>query len=236
MTPDADLSWDWESFSECEIRSAGAEAYARHPSTDLLCAQFSFGDEEPELWLPGQPCPQRVVEHVQAGGRIVAWNAPFELCMWQEVACKKYGFPPVRPEQFWCTAARAANMGLPRDLDGSASALGTPVQKDAEGRRIMLKLAKPRKPTKNDARTRWTPEMVPDDFRRLYAYCGSDVKAERGVGDVVRPLSARERDIFLLDLRVNRRGVKIDRPLIYSALRVVEQEMEHAAVWVGVKP
>ncbi len=221
---DTDLGWDWESFSECDLRSAGAHAYAMHPSTDILCAAYAFGDEPAALWLPGEPCPPRVVEHVRAGGRIVAWNAPFEAALWEHVAAPKYGFPPAKPEQFWCTAAQAANMGLPRDLDGAGGAFDATVRKDPTGRRVMLKLSQPRRPTKGDARTRWTPEMAPADFDHLYRYCVQDVGSERAVKRVMRPLAAREREIFLLDGRINRRGVKIDRALIDAALRVVEDE------------
>lgn len=219
-----DLAWDWETYSECDLRSAGAEAYARHPSTDLLCAAYAFDDEPSALWLPGQPCPPRVVGHVRAGGKIVAWNAPFELAMWLHVAVPKYGFPAPSPESFWCTAAQAANLGLPRDLDGAGAALGARVQKDPTGRRVMLKLSQPRRPTKTDPRTRWTPEMAPEDFAHLHAYCMRDVDAERAIKQVIRPLSDRERQLFLLDGKINRRGVKIDRRLIHAALRVVEKE------------
>ena len=56
------LTLDWETRSDCELKSAGAFAYAAHPTTDILCAAYAFDDEEPELWLPGRPCPPRIVE------------------------------------------------------------------------------------------------------------------------------------------------------------------------------
>lgn len=216
---------DFETFSEADLRASGAYAYARHPSTDILCMAWAYGDMAPELWLPGQPFPELLALHIATGGRIVAWNAPFERLIWRHVAVPRYGFPPLRDEQIWCAAAQGANMALPRDLDGAAAALGDTPQKDATGRRIMLQLSQPRKPTKTDARTRWTPEMAPEKFDHLYRYCLQDVEAERGIGRRVYALSPAEREMFLLDQRINDRGVKIDRTLIERAKQVVDQTL-----------
>ena len=217
------LHLDYETYSECELRTAGAYAYAMHPSTDLLCAAWRIGDEPVSLWKPGEPVPFDLIG-LGTTPRIIAHNAQFERLIWTHVACRRYGWPAPPPESFWCTAAQAANLGLPRDLEGAAMALGAKVQKDADGRRVMLKLSKPRRATKADARTRWTPEMAPADFDHLYRYCAQDVAAECAIGDLMRPLSERERRIYLLDQKINDRGIKIDRKLIGAALRVVEQE------------
>lgn len=222
------LHLDFETFSECDLRAAGAYAYAMHPSTDILCAAYAATEGgRPALWRPGDPTPP-AVRAAAAGGdwRIIAHNAAFERLIWQHVAVRRYGWPAPPPESFWCTAAQAANLGLPRDLDGAGGALGAKAQKDPTGRRVMLKLSQPRRPTKADARTRWTPEMAPEDFAHLYRYCEQDVAAECSIGDLMRPLSERERRIYLLDAKINDRGVKIDRKLIDAALRVVEAEQK----------
>lgn len=223
------LHLDFETFSECDLRAAGAYAYAMHPSTGLLCAAWRIGDEPVQMWKPPsarEAGPKVPFDLIGMGVdvRIIAHNAAFERLIWQHVACRRYGWPAPPPESFWCTAAQAANLGLPRDLEGAAMALGAAVQKDADGRRVMLKLSKPRRATKTDARTRWTPEMAPADFDHLYRYCAQDVEAECAIGDKMRPLSDRERRIYLLDQKINDRGVKIDRALIGAALRVVDAE------------
>ena len=219
------LTLDWETRSDCELKSAGAFAYAAHPTTDILCAAYAFDDEEPELWLPGRPCPPRIVEHVRLRRRIVAWNIQFEELIWEHVAGPRYGWPVPDGETLWCTAAQGALMALPRHLDGAAAALGNAAQKDAEGYRYMLQLSKPRRPTIGDPRTRWTPEMAPERFTRLYEYCRQDVRAEREISRRLYDMSDSERQVFLLDRRINRRGVRIDRPLILAAKAVVEQTL-----------
>jgi len=215
---------DFETFSECDLRSAGAYAYAAHPSTDILCMAWAIGDEEVNLWLPGEPFPFDLIG-LGVAARLVAWNAPFERLIWRHVGQRRYRFPAVADEQWWCAAAQAAQMALPRDLDGAAAALGGAQQKDATGRRIMLQLSQPRKPTLNDPRTRWTPEMAPEKFGILYDYCRQDVRAERGIGERLYAISDSERRMFLLDQKINDRGVRIDRPLILAAKRIVEQTL-----------
>lgn len=216
---------DFETFSECDLRAAGAYAYAMHPSTDILCMAWAIGDGEVHLWKPGDRFPVELKDHIVRVGTMVAWNAPFERLIWWHVAQRRYGFPAVPDEQWWCAAAQGANMALPRDLDGAASALGGAQQKDPEGRRIMLQLSKPRKPTTNDPRTRWTPEMAPEKFAKLYAYCQQDVRAERGICERLYGISDSERRLYLLDQKINDRGVRIDRPLIEAAKAIVEQTL-----------
>jgi DNA polymerase len=217
------LHLDFETFSECDLRRSGAYAYAMHPSTDILCAAWRFDDEPVRLWKPGQPQPCGD-EPWPDDVRIVAHNAAFERLIWKHVATLRYGWPAPPDDAFWCTAAEAANLGLPRDLEGAGIALGATVQKDPTGRRVMLKLSQPRRVTKADARTRWTPEMAPEDFDHLYRYCVQDVEAECAIGGMMRPISERERALYLLDQKINDRGVKIDRALIAAALAVVEAE------------
>lgn len=170
--------------------------------------------------------PKELAEAIAAGGRLIAHNASFERLIWRHVGQRRYGFPPIDDGAWWCTAAQAANMGLPRDLDGAAAALGDVPQKDPTGRRIMLSLSRPRKPTKDDPRTRWTPDMAPEKFQHLYEYCRQDVRAERGIDGRLYALSPMERDLFRLDQTINDRGVRIDRPLLGRSGVVVHDAME----------
>ena len=225
MTPAVVLHLDWETFSEADLRAAGAYVYAAHPSTDILCLAWAIGDEEPSLWLPGEPLPARVLAHVQAERPMVAHNAAFERLIWREVGVRKYGFPPVRDDAWWCTEAQAAAMALPRDLDGAAAALGGAAQKDLTGRRVMLQLSQPRRPSAKNPATRWTPETAPDKFAILHEYCRQDVRAEVGIGKRLYALSDTERALYLLDQKINDRGIRIDRPLIEASKRVVERTL-----------
>ena len=63
---------DFETYSEADLKSAGAYVYAAHPSTDILCMAWAIGDEEPSLWLPGQPFPERLRDAIREGARVVS--------------------------------------------------------------------------------------------------------------------------------------------------------------------
>jgi hypothetical protein len=64
---------------------------------------------EPELWHPGEPVPQRIIDHVAAGGIIRAHNAAFERLITQYVATPRYGWPACR-----CGSGCAARPKRPR--------------------------------------------------------------------------------------------------------------------------
>src|SRR5262245_19473197 len=110
-------------------------------------------------------------------------------------------------------------MGLPGALEDVALALGLAVLKDSEGRSLMLRMARPRS-TKNGVVTWWNE---PDKLARLYAYCQQDVRVEREVHKRVMPLSPQERKVWLLDYKINQRGVQIDIPSVKAAHQMAQE-------------
>lgn len=208
------LSIDFETRSTVDLKTAGVYKYAQHPDTDVWCMAWAFGDDEPEMWRPGLPIPQRIVDHIAAGGEVRAWNAAFERTIWREIMVKRYGAPVVRDEQFVCSAAEAAAMALPRALGQAAHVLGVKQEKDEEGYRLMLRMARPRKVNDDGSLVWWD---VPDRIERLESYCKQDVRTERAIVKALRRLAPREREVYLLDQRVNDRGIRCDRSLVVAA-------------------
>jgi DNA polymerase len=215
------LSLDFETRSTVNLTKAGAYAYFDDPSTDVLCAAYALGDQEPEVWLRGDPCPPAIVQHVAAGGEIRAWNSQFERLAWTKIMTPDYGWPLPGTEQFWCTAAEAAAMGLPRSLDAAAVALGSPVQKDQEGKALMKRLSAPLRQVPG-GKPEWDED--PEKLQRLALYCQQDVRVERAVSPRVRRLPDDERTLFLLDQTINDRGIRIDLPLVNRLYRLIQDE------------
>jgi DNA polymerase len=91
-----------------------------------------------------------------------------------------------------------------------------------EGHRLMMQMAKPRKPPKDDPTRLWWWD---DEERRerLYKYCETDVEVERAIGKRIRKLSDHERKLYLLDQKMNDRGVMIDVPLVVAAQEIVKE-------------
>jgi DNA polymerase len=214
------LSIDFETRSAVDLRKAGAHRYAEDPSTDIWCLCWAFDDEPVQTWRPGEPIPDRIFDHVFEGGLISGWNVGFERAIWNGVLGPRYGWPCPRLEQFEDTAAAGAAMGLPRNLGDAAKAMGTAFQKDDEGHRLMLRMAKPRRPRKGETPTGllWWDE--PDRIARLIAYCVDDVETERALRKVLVPLAPEERETWLFDQRMNDRGALLDLPLIHALQKI----------------
>lgn len=219
------LHLDWETRSTVDLRETGVYPYAADPNTDIWLGAWAIDEEKPELWMPGMPVPAKIIEHVNAGGEIVAHNAQFERIIWREIAGPRYGWPDARMEQFHCTAAEAAAMSLPRSLGQLAQVLGLAQQKDDEGARLMLRMTRPRKVAEDGTITWWD---VPERVERLGQYCVQDVEVERAVMKCLRRLTPREREVYLLDQRINDRGIQIDRPLIVAAQGIVDRAVGEA--------
>jgi DNA polymerase len=234
----AELSIDFESRSKVNLKKTSVYPYAAHPSTDLWCMAYAFGDEEDVgLWVPRDAeshftlrggLPLRIIEHILNGGYFRAWNVGFERVMWREIMVKRYGALPIADDRWLDTAAEAAAMALPRSLDGCADVLGVKEQKDDDGHRVMMQMAKPRKPRKGEPTDKLLWWDTDEKKQTLFAYCKQDVRTERAVKKALRRLNASEQRIFLLDAKINDRGVPIDLPLVDAAQRIVDTGRERA--------
>lgn len=143
----------------------------------------------------------------------------FEYCMWNNVLAKRYGFPEIKDLKRWdCTAAKAASHALPRSLGECSLALKLSENKDETGKRVMLQLSKPRKPSKNDPSI-WVNDR--EKFNTLYDYCRQDVVVERAIDLSLPNLSKQEKAIWELDQKINSRGVKIDTKALDIALKFI---------------
>lgn len=129
------------------------------------------------------------------------------------------------PHDRWvCTAATAAALALPRNLEGACAALKLSIQKDMDGRRLILKYCKPRKPTKKNP-AKW--HTLARDLRRIMLYCQNDVDAETMLFLTIPPLSDKEREVWLLDQKINFRGFKADREMVSAALTMIAEETKN---------
>ena len=217
-----DLRIDVETRSVVDLRKTNLYVYFDDPSTDLWVLAYAFGDEEPELWWPGQPCPSRIVKHVETGGLIHAHNAAFERQAWNKLLGPKYGWPVPMLRQYRCTMAAAYAMALPGKLEHAAAALGIQDQKDMVGSRLMMKMARPRSPRKNEPPGIYWHDK-PEELVRLGEYVKQDVRAERGVSKRLQTLSDAELDVWFLDQEINDRGIYIDKNLCDAANKIVAE-------------
>lgn len=217
------LHLDYETKSDTDLKKTGLHIYARAKNTDIWCASYAFNDEPVQLWIPGQPVPRRVTDHVEMGKEVWSHNAPFEVELTNNVAAPRYGFPKIDYEQAICTMSMAYAMGLPAHLEGCAAALGVDQQKDMAGSRLMIQMCKPREILPNGDLVWWDDE---EKRNRLYQYCIQDTHVERAVGKRMLRLTPYERSVWILDQKINCRGITVDTKAIFNALTIVENEKE----------
>src|SRR5262249_34224344 len=228
------LHRDYESRGVLKLEDVGAWRYAADPRTKIRCCAYAVDDEPVKLWLPGDPARQRPddpvpPEFIEAAQNpdweVYAHNAQFEIALEHFILTRQHGFPKFRPSQQRCSMAQALSFSLPPKLELVAEAIELVQQKDKAGQRLMLMMAKPRRPHKDEdpQALLWFDDE--ERLQRLYAYCKQDVEVERELYQVLRPLSAEEFELWQFDLRVNARGFYVDRKLAEAARTVAEAAM-----------
>lgn len=216
---------DFETRSTVDIQRAGSDVYARHPHTDILCLAYAFDDGEVRLWKNGDSPPTDLLDHVRLGGKVVGHNvAGFEVPIWNFVAVPKFSWPQISIAQVYCPMASAYAMALPGSLEKAAAAVGIDAQKDLKGHRVMLVLSRP-KGFLDSGEPEWHElESAPEKFAALYKYCEQDVEVERQLYKRLAPLSPKEREVWMLDFKINQRGVQVDIPAAKAALKIADLE------------
>jgi DNA polymerase len=205
------VSVDFETRSAVDLRKTGVYIYADDPSTDVWCMAYAFDDEEPKVWTPADPIDTRLEDYIVEGGKLRAWNSSFERVIWNKIMTPRYNWPRTGASQWFCTMAQASAMGLPRALGQAADVLGVEQQKDKTGQALMMRMARPRRTNPDGSHVWWD---TPDKMAALISYCLQDVRTEISVAERLVEMDAQERQVFLLDQRINDRGIMLDRDLL----------------------
>jgi DNA polymerase bacteriophage-type len=217
------LHRDYESRGVLKLEDVGAWRYAADSRTEILCCAYAVDDEPVKLWRPGDPVPPEFFEAARyADWEVAAHNAQFEIALEHFILTRRHGFPKFPLSNQRCTMAMALACSLPPKLELAAQVLELLHQKDKAGQRLMLMLAKPRRPRKDE-----DPQALlwfDDEERRqrLYEYAKQDVEVERELYQALRPLSPEELAIWQFDMRVNARGFYVDRALAEAARAVAQ--------------
>lgn len=216
------LHFDIETRSTLNLPKVGVYRYAQHQSTDVILACWAVDDGPVETWYAPDPIPSLLrTALTDPSCVVVAHNAGFERIMLQKVLGPKYGWPVVEDITRWDdTAARAARMALPRSLGDVAAALDLPIQKDDEGKQLMMRMCRPRK-IEDDGKIVWWEDK--ERMSRLAAYCATDVIVERELDKILRPLSIKEKQIWDLTEVVNDRGIAVDLKFAEEALELAKE-------------
>lgn len=223
----------------------GVAVYSEHPSTEVLSLAYNLKDGVgPRLWVPGAPAPVDLFNYAATWkpakdewvriwgdtgpsydepGLIEAWNVSFEWHIWLNVCAKRYGWPALHIEQMRCAMAKARAFALAGRLEVTGNVLDLPTKKDTDGDRLLKKFSVPRNPTKKDRRVWIDPGQDPVDGPKLYGYNLTDIETEAQASERIPDLIPDELDFWIIDQKINARGVQSDADGVANCIAVLEQ-------------
>lgn len=213
------LHCDIETYSSVDIKNCGSYKYFESLDFEILMIAYAW-DSEPVkiLDLSKESLPAWLtLALVSPGVEKHAHNANFE-----RNAFKTYGIDSPA-DQWHCSAVKSAYCGLPLSLGEVSKALNLGnLGKSAEGTALIKYFSVPVKATKtNGMRTRNYPHHDPEKWQKFKDYCMQDVEAERTIGDKLSryKIPEFERANYILDQKINDKGVLIDVTLAEQAVK-----------------
>lgn len=219
---------DFETRSMLDLKTSNAWEYGLHNTTRANCMAWAVDDEPVQLWSFGDPFPEELLHHINAGCEMHAWNVGFEKSIWNGCMVPRYGWPQVSDSQWFCTMARAAYGNHPQSLAAAADMLLPGVGKDTAGGKLMLTTCKPQKWTKKELAAGATGLKWIDDpitLALVGAYCKQDVEVERQLHHVLPKWPESEIAVWRMNERINERGIPLDRKLCVAANDIMQQSL-----------
>ena len=230
---------DYETRSAADLKKYGAYRYACDPSTSIILAAICKDDGPIEIWDYTETKERNAaaLELLKEAASdptalIYAHNAPFEISISAYHWRQTFGFAPPKIEQWRCTAALCRTVAIPSSLEKAAEFLELPAQKDKTGKAMIAKFSVPRKkdgawytrscdaPDREHNPAELASEKAWVLFRK---YCQQDVEVERQIHKRLATLELKGwiLDSFLMDLRMNHRGVPINVAGVVEAEKLV---------------
>lgn len=205
------------------LESTGVVRYAEDSEAEVLCLAYNLKDGRGErMWIPGQPNPTDLFDHLQKGLLLEAWNVSFEYWVWTKVCVPKYGWPPLPVAQLRCAMAKSQAFAFPPALGKAAAVMKLTQQKDKRGEQLLKIFSHPREPTKEFKKLRFEPSDRPSDFLDLMQYCAQDIRTEAEASSKLPDLSPFELEFWQADQAINRRGVAVDLEAVTDAIYILE--------------
>lgn len=224
------LWFDCETYSECDLRTAGTHRYAEHESTEITVVQWAIDDGEPRVHDCTDDNARRRGDSHQLhlalrdpAITIVAHNSMFDRTLLRH--CWGIDVPV---ERWQDTMIQAMAHGLPGGLDkiGQIVGLEADQAKDKRGRELIQLFCKPR--PKNSQLRRATRETHPKEWAEFLDYSRQDIVAMRAIDQRLPSWNYRaghpELGLWHLDQRINDRGVAVDLDLARVAIEAVDRE------------
>ena len=211
------LHIDFETYSPCDIKVKGAWNYSKHPDTEVICVGYAEDKEPAKIALPGTEEWYTFLDKCKVAKEVWAHNVSFEKCIWRNVLVSRYGVENIPEDKWYCTMVLSKIIGGPDSLKDVGTYLDMQELKDAEGSNVMLKLCRPNRKGERTLNTEHTKK----DFEKLFLYCKQDVEAERNIHKLLPIKNEKERQVYLLDQKINQEGFLVDRELAEKIVKLM---------------
>lgn len=196
---------DTETRARVDLTKVGAYRYLECPDFAILLTGWSV-DGGPVEHAEFDEVRDVVSLFLQAD-ELWAHNAAFDRLVLGTLDKRL-----AEPERWHCTMVAAAEAGLPQKLEQLAPALGAE-EKDSAGTRLINLFSKPRRDGG------WNgPETHPDQWAEFVAYLRQDVATLADVRSRLPKVRKAERRLWLVDQRINDRGVRMDTETVPLAI------------------
>jgi len=225
------LYLDLETYSECNLKQAGAARYAEDQTTEILLVAYAFDEDEVEVWDATRSSEMPAALHTYLAGQkpVAIHNSYFDRSVLQEVL----GIY-ISPERIVDTMVQALSHGMPGALDllGQIFALDSDKAKMKEGRHLVLQFCKPLRGARS---TRLTH---PTRWELFKEYAKQDVVAMRELHRLIPKWNypgLRFEDgepsewhrLWVLDQQINDRGFLCDIDLAEKAVKAAAAERDY---------
>lgn len=224
------LSLDIESFSDIDLGKCGVYRYTQSPVFDILLLSYSIDDGPIQIidLASGERIQQNIINALLDPDVIkTAFNANFErtcLMAYLSRVLKKEIY--LDPSSWLCSEVQAAMLGLPLHLDGVAKVLRLDNQKMSEGKALIRYFCIPCRPTAaNGGRIKNLPSDAPDKWELFKQYNKTDVEVELEIRRKLKdyPIPEKEQELYVLDQKINDRGLMVDMDLVKAAIKCDRQ-------------
>lgn len=213
-----ELGIDIETYSSVSLKESGMFKYAEAPDFDILLLSYSL-ENAPVRCIDlanGEPLPDEFMQSYYDKDVLkTAFNAMFEL-----TCLDKYLDEEANRAQWECTMVKVGMVGYPMSLDKAAKILNIADQKDAMGKKLLKLFSVPNKFGQRNLAQKFLAEW--EAFKKYNVW---DVKVEQGIRDAVKwfKIPEKEKRIWVLDQKINRRGIKLDKRFVHQAIGINER-------------
>lgn len=215
------LALDSETFSELSLKAVGPYRYAEESEIMLVSHAIDDGPAEVMDLTDGDHDKKLRLVAEMAGDAddIIIANSMFDRTVF---AAHGVTIPV---EKITDTMVLGFLHGLPGGLDMQCEVLNVPTDKakDKAGKRLVQLFCKPR--PRNMVIRRATRDTHPEDWAAFVEYARQDIPSMLAIFERMPKWNwtPEQRQLWILDQRINDRGIKVDLDLAHAALRAFDR-------------